>query len=108
MVALLDQAGVTTLDGIVLDLGVSSFQIDDPQRGFSFRHDGPLADVGATVLRWLTASDAPDLPGAFTQWVDSIESGQRVTDNVSRAVELTRLVVAANSAAADHTTVQYS
>lgn len=29
----------------------------------SRRHDGPLADVGATVLRWLTGADAPDLPG---------------------------------------------
>ena len=27
------------------------------------RHDGPLADVGATVLRWLTGRDAGDLPG---------------------------------------------
>jgi len=38
----LDQAGVARADAIIADFGLSSFALDNPERGLSFRHDGPL------------------------------------------------------------------
>lgn len=54
--------GIEKVDGILMDLGISSPQIDDPSRGFSFRADGPVdmrmdQGTGPTASEWLMASD---------------------------------------------------
>ena len=52
----LDELHINKVDGILLDLGVSSHQFDDPERGFSYREDTPL-DMRMDADQTLTAAD---------------------------------------------------
>jgi 16S rRNA (cytosine1402-N4)-methyltransferase len=61
----LAERGIGLVDGIALDIGVSSMQIDRPERGFSFQGDGPLdmrrSKSGLTAAEWLNEADEAEI-----------------------------------------------
>jgi 16S rRNA (cytosine1402-N4)-methyltransferase len=77
--------GVDAIDGVVFDLGVSSMQLDEAERGFSFRHDGPLSmrmDKGAPdASDVVNKGDATDLAAIFKTYGEERHAGR-----IARAV----------------------
>ena len=78
--ALLAAEGVAAADLVLADLGMSSMQVDDPERGFSYRRDGPLdmrmdSSRGRTAAEVLAAIGAGDLRRALAELGDEPEAG---------------------------------
>ena len=78
--------GITAVDGIFLDIGVSSPQIDDASRGFSFRFDGPLdmrmdTTRGMTAAEWLATAEERDI-----KQVISLYGEERFAGPIARAI----------------------
>ena len=78
--ALLDQAGVGQVDGMLFDLGVSSPQLDDPERGFSYQTDAPLdmrMDREDALTAWTVVNQWPqgELRRILTQYGEERHAG---------------------------------
>lgn len=69
----LERLGIAEVDGILLDLGVSSPQLDDPARGMSFRFDAPLdmrmdTTRGITAGEWLAEASVADITEVLKEY----------------------------------------
>ena len=86
MQARLADIGVTQVDGILLDLGISSPQIDDAERGFSFRYDAPLdmrmdQSSGQTAAEFLANTTEQQLAEVIKNYGE-----ERFAKSIARAI----------------------
>jgi 16S rRNA (cytosine1402-N4)-methyltransferase len=72
LIDILKQQGIDRISGILADLGVSSMQLDDPARGFSFRFDGPLdmrmGSEGRTAADLVNTADERELASIIREY----------------------------------------
>lgn len=86
----LGELGRASADGVLMDLGVSSPQIDDPERGFSFRRDGPLdmrmdTTRGQSVAQWLETAEISTLSEVIREYGE-----ERFAQPIAKAIDRRR------------------
>ncbi len=105
---ILRKEGAPAVDVVFADLGASSMQLDDPRRGFSYKHDGPLdmrmdPRIQLTAADWLKKLSAPRLAGILRELGDEPEAegiaGRLVEDARTGELRTTRDLVRAVLAA---------
>ena len=85
------EANVTgQLNGVLLDVGVSSAQLDDPRRGFSFTQDGPLdmrmdPEAGESASQWLAHAPEQEIADTIFQYGE-----ERFSRRIARAIVAAR------------------
>ena len=82
----LADTGMNAVQGAIMDLGLSSAQLDDPERGFSFRADGPLdmrmdQDRGLPAAVWLNKAPATEIAKVIRRYGE-----ERYAGRISRAI----------------------
>jgi 16S rRNA (cytosine1402-N4)-methyltransferase len=88
----LDALGVPHVDGALLDLGVSSPQLDDPARGFSYRFDGPLdmrmdPSRGESAAEFIARATVPELTHVIRDYGE-----ERFAQSIARAIAKARAI----------------
>jgi 16S rRNA (cytosine1402-N4)-methyltransferase len=84
--------GVLKVDGVLLDLGISSPQVDDAARGFSFRFDGPLdmrmdTTRGMSAAEWLATEDEQKIGKVIKEYGE-----ERFAFQIAKAIAARRAV----------------
>lgn len=105
----LRRMGICAVDGILLDLGVSSPQLDQAERGFSFSHDGPLdmrmdTTAGQTAAEWLALASHGEIARVLREYGEERFAGRiagaileaRDKQPLETTAELARVVKDAN------------
>lgn len=105
----LRRMGIDAVDGILLDLGVSSPQLDEAERGFSFTQDGPLdmrmdTSSGETAAQWLSAASEQEIAAVlkdygeerFARRIAAAITAARDAAPISTTAELAKVVSEAN------------
>jgi 16S rRNA (cytosine1402-N4)-methyltransferase len=89
MVAAMNEVGLARVDGVVMDIGVSSMQLDQPGRGFAFSTDGPLdmrmGQEGASAADFLNTADEAEIADVLYRFGE-----ERQSRRVARAIVAAR------------------